>query len=150
MRQLPLATALAFLAGSILFLVQAARIPLGSTEQPGPGLFPVLVGAFLLAVGVAFLLQCLREGRAAVALPAAGARRRVGVVGVALSAFCLLLPWVGYTVTALGLVIVLLRVFGMARWTLTAAVAIVATAASYYLFAVILGVPLPAGLWSHR
>lgn len=148
MLRLPVATALAFLAGSILFLSQAARLPLGTAEQPGPGLFPVLVGAFLLAVGVAFLLQCLREGRAAVLLPAAGACRRVGVIGVALSIFCLLLPWVGYAVTALGLVIVLLRVFGMARWTLTAAVALVATAASYYLFAVILGVPLPAGVWS--
>ena len=31
---------------------------------------------------------------------------------------------------------------------MTAAVALVATVASYYLFAVVLGVPLPAGVWS--
>jgi len=145
MSRLPLAAAVAFLALSVLYLVHAARIPLGSVEQPGPGLVPVLVGAFLLAGCLAFLLQCLRWDSGVVTFPSSDARRRVSGVGASLVAFCLLLPWLGYSVTALGLLLLLLRLFGLARWTVTGAVALVATVASYYLFAVVLGVPLPAG-----
>lgn len=148
MSRFPRAVALAFLAGSALYLVQAARLPLGSVEQPGAGLFPILVGAFLLAVSAAHLLQDLRRSSGTQLLPPAGTGRRVMGVVAALGAFCLLLPWLGYAVAALGLLLAILRLFGLARWRMTAAVALVATVASYYLFAVVLGVPLPAGVWS--
>lgn len=148
MSRLPRAVALAFLAGSALYLVQAARLPLGSVEQPGAGLFPLLVGAFLLAASAAHLLQDLRRSPGTPLLPSAETGRRVMGVVAALGAFCLLLPWLGYGVTALGLLLAILRLFGLARWGMTAAVALVATVASYYLFAVVLGVPLPAGVWS--
>jgi len=148
MSRFPRAVALAFLAGSALYLVQAARLPLGSVEQPGAGLFPILVGAFLLAVSAAHLLQDLRRSSGTQPLPPAGTGRRVMGVVAALGAFCLLLPWLGYAVAALGLLLAILRLFGLARWGMTAAVALVATVASYYLFAVVLGVPLPAGVWS--
>lgn len=145
---LRLATALAFLGFSAVYLLKATWLPLGTVEQPGPGLFPLLVGAFLLAGGIAFLFQCLpREPGASAFLPSA-ARRRVAGVGGTLVAFCLLLPWLGYGVTALGLLVALLRLFGLAHWGAAGGVALVATAASYYLFAVVLGVPLPAGVWS--
>lgn len=148
MSRLPRAVALAFLAGSALYLVQATRLPLGSAEQPGAGLFPLLVGAFLLAASAAHLLQDLRRSPGTPLLPSAETGRRVMGVVAALGAFCLLLPWLGYGVTALGLLLAVLRLFGLARWGMTAAVALVATVASYYLFAVVLGVPLPAGVWS--
>jgi len=148
MSRFPRAVALAFLAGSALYLVQAARLPLGSVEQPGAGLFPILVGASLLAVSAAHLLQDLRRSSGTQPLPPAGTGRRVMGVVAALGAFCLLLPWLGYAVAALGLLLAILRLFGLARWGMTAAVALVATVASYYLFAVVLGVPLPAGVWS--
>lgn len=149
MRTLPLAVSFAFLAFSALYLVQGARFPLGSVEQPGPGLFPILVGAFLVVSGFAFLLQCPRQIPATLALPAGEAGRRVTGIAAALAAFCLLLPWLGYGVTAFGLLLAILRLFGLTRWAVTTVVASVATAASYYLFAVVLGVPLPAGFWSY-
>lgn len=148
MRRLPLATALAFLAFSALYLVQAVRLPLGSLEQPGPGLFPILVGAFLVVSGVAFLLQCLRQIPGTFTLPPGEAGRRVTGIAAILAAFCLFLPWFGYSVTAFGLLLAILRLFGLTRWTVAAGVASVATAVSYYLFVAVLGVPLPAGFWS--
>lgn len=146
MRQLPLA-ALAFLAGSALYLAQALRLPPGSAAEPGPGLFPVLVGAFLVAAAATFLAQALRRPTAEGADAGPGTRRRMGVLMAALVAFCLLLPWVGYSSAAFGLLVVLLRIFGQRRWSTTGLVALVMTLASYYLFAVLLGVPLPRGTW---
>jgi len=116
MSRFPRAVALAFLAGSALYLVQATRLPLGSVEQPGAGLFPILVGAFLLAVSAAHLLQDLRRSSGTQPLPPAGTGRRVMGVVAALGAFCLLLPWLGYAVAALGLLLAILQLFGLARW----------------------------------
>ena len=148
MNRFQLVAALAFLAFSATYLVLAGRLPIGSGEQPGAGLFPVLVGVFLLVASSAFLFQCLRRTpRALTPRPAKAGQRVTGVV-VALAAFCLLLPWLGYGVASLGLLLVILRLFGLARWRVTGAVALLATAASYYLFAVLLGVPLPAWPWS--
>lgn len=145
MRRLPVAAAVAFLGASALYVVQATRLPLGSLEQPGPGLFPVAVGTLLLAAGGAFLWQALGPAREGVGAPdARGTARVIGVAGT-LVAFCLALPWLGYGGAAFGLLVALLHLFGLARWSVVAAVALLTTAASYYLFAFLLGVPLPGG-----
>ncbi|MBI4607455.1 MAG: tripartite tricarboxylate transporter TctB family protein [Candidatus Rokubacteria bacterium] len=148
MSRLPLVAALAFLASSAAYLVAALRLSPGSVEQPGPGLFPVAVGLLLVASSSAFVFQSLRASSAAAAGPPAEAGKRVTGVLAVLAAFCLFLPWLGYAVTAPGLLVVILRLFGLARWPVVAALAVVATAASYYLFGVLLGVPLPAGVWT--
>ncbi|HET7875833.1 MAG TPA: tripartite tricarboxylate transporter TctB family protein [Methylomirabilota bacterium] len=147
MRRARLAAAGCFLAASAFYLFQTAQLPQGSLEQPGPGLFPMLVGVLLLASSVAFGLQELRPSAGLLARPSPETGRRVAGIVAALAAFCFLLPWLGYGVTALGLLLTLLRLFGLKRWGAVAAAALVATLASYYLFAVILGVPLPAGRW---
>ncbi len=58
--------------------------------------------------------------------------------------FCLLLPWIGYSLAALLFTGLLLRGLG-ARWSAAAAIAAVSALGSYYVFGVLLGVPLPRG-----
>jgi hypothetical protein len=64
----------------------------------------------------------------------------------ALLGFCLLLPWLGYLIVSFAFVAVLLRRLGGGGWTGPIAVAVATAAASYYVFAVLLGVPLPPGV----
>jgi hypothetical protein len=66
------------------------------------------------------------------------------VGGGLLFGFCLGLPWTGYPVAAFGFVGLLLRALG-ARWLAALSLALVSAAASYYVFGVLLGVPLPRG-----
>src|SRR3989338_123907 len=75
-----------------------------------------------------------------------GARRRVSVTIAALAGFCLALPWAGYPVVAFAFVTALLRRLGGGGWAGAAAAGLLVAGASYYLFAVLLGVPLPLGL----
>jgi hypothetical protein len=130
---------------------------------PGAGFFPVAAGAFLCATALGLLLRLCRPGpvppgagtrsggeppgdQASPAEPAAGAGgalRRLGATVVALAGFSLLLPWIGYPVAAFAFVLVLLRALGTGNWTAAALWALGAAAVSYYLFAVLLGVPLP-------
>ena len=65
---------------------------------------------------------------------------------VALAAFCLALPWVGYPVAACAFVAVVLRYLG-ARWPAALLTGVLSSAGSYGLFAVLLDVPLPRGPW---
>ena len=74
------------------------------------------------------------------------ARGRVAVTAAALLGFCLLLPWLGYLLVSFAFVAVLLRRLGGGGWTGAIAIAVATAAASYYLFAVLLGVPLPQGV----
>jgi hypothetical protein len=63
-----------------------------------------------------------------------------------LAAFCLLLPWVGYPVVAFGFVTVLVQRLG-SPWRTAVIIGVLTAAASYYVFGVLLDVPLPRGPW---
>jgi putative tricarboxylic transport membrane protein len=140
-----------FLAASGLYLVGSLTFPLGSAARPGPGFFPAGIGVFLCAVALLVLIAAFRARPAlaptdsAPAMPR-DARMRVIATAGGLAGFCLLLPWIGYPLAAFGFVTLLLKRLGGGQWLGALAVAFISAAASYYLFAVLLGVPLPRGI----
>jgi putative tricarboxylic transport membrane protein len=143
--------ALAFLVASSLYLAASLTFPVGSAARPGPGFFPVGIGVFLCAVAMLFLVAAFRARPAIAAAERAAAmpqdaRRRVAATAAGLVAFCLLLPWTGYPLTAFLFVAVLLKRLGGGGWVGAVAAAVVSAAGSYYLFAMLLGVPLPRGV----
>src|SRR4029453_5416712 len=124
---------------------------MGTAARPGPGFYPVIVGIFAVIVLVSVTTIAFRGAASARRAPPAegledGARRRVLVSVVAVVVFCLGLPWVGYPVTAFAFVTVVLRSLG-GGWTAALLTGALASAGSYGLFAVLLDVPLPRGLW---
>ena len=136
-----LAASGAYLAGSLAF-------PWGSAARPGPGFFPVAVGVFLCVVALSFVLVP-GVARAAVvteALPA-GARTRVMATTLALVGFTLLMPWIGFPAVAFLFVAILLKRLGGGAWPGVVIAALVSAGLSYYLFAVLLAVPLPRGIF---
>jgi hypothetical protein len=140
----------AILAAAGLYLAQALALPFGSAARPGAGFYPVAVGVFaclvaLVATVRAFLAR--DHARRAAAEPMApAARGRVVASVAALAAFCLILPWAGYPITAFLFVAVVLRRLG-SRWPAAIALGVASAAVSHYLFAVLLEVPLPRGPW---
>ena len=146
------ATALTLLAVSAVYLVQALRMPLGAAARPGPGFYPVAVGVFacgvaLVVTAVAFRARaCPVEADSPDATPED--HRRVWVAVGMLAVFCLSMPWIGYPLAALLFVAVLLRQLG-AGWGGSLLAAALSAEGSYSLFAGLLGVTLPRGLWPH-
>jgi putative tricarboxylic transport membrane protein len=140
---------LVLLAAAGVYLILALRLPFGAAARPGAGFYPVIVAVFAIVVALAATAIAFRSApRAeadAVELDAA-ARRRVVISVVALAAFCLALPWVGYPAAACAFVAVVLRYLG-GRWTTALLMGVLSSAASYGLFAVLLDVPLPRGPW---
>jgi hypothetical protein len=127
------AAALVIAAVAVVYLTQALALPFGTTARPGAGFFPTLVA--VLGVGVAVLMtaRAFRAARPAV-VPAAAAGART------------LMPWLGYPLVAFGFVAVLLRRLG-GGWRGAVLTGALSAVVSFYLFAVLLDVPLPRGPW---
>jgi putative tricarboxylic transport membrane protein len=138
---------LALLAAGGVYLILALRLPFGAAARPGAGFYPVIVAVFAIVVALIATASAFRGGPGAVAVELdAASRRRVVLSVVALVAFCLGLPWVGYPAAAFAFVAVVLRYLG-ARWTAALLTAVLSSAGSYGLFAGLLDVPLPRGPW---
>ena len=138
---------LVLLLAAGIYLTLAFQLPFGSGARLGAGFYPVIVAVFAIAVALVATVSAFRG--AAVAEPVeldAPSRRRVVISVVALVAFCLALPWVGYPAAAFAFVTVVLRYLG-AGWTTALLTGALSSAGSYVLFAVLLDVPLPHGPW---
>jgi putative tricarboxylic transport membrane protein len=141
------AVPLILLVAAGVYLTVALRLPFGEAARPGAGFYPVIVAVFAIVVALVATASAFRgaPGAGAVELDAAP-RRRVMITVVALVAFCLVLPWVGYPAAAFAFVTVVLRYLG-GRWTTALLTGVLSSAGSYGLFAVLLDVPLPHGPW---
>lgn len=141
---------LVVVAAAGAYLMQALALPYGTAARPGAGFFPTLVAIFACAVGVMMTVRAFLTTAPAAAPREAGpgraARGRALSTIVVLAAFCLLLPWVGYPLVAFGFVTVLLQRLG-SHWRAAAIIGALTAAASYYVFGVLLDVPLPRGPW---
>lgn len=150
-RHTALATALfggLLLLAGVLVIVDAVRLP-DTSAVVGPAAVPLPVGVALGAVGAVLLVDALRKlpraGAATPWQPKAGLRV-LGLVA-ALIGFALLLPLLGYVVTATALFVAAALLLGAPRdwrviawgWALAAVV--------FLVFDRLIGLTLPAGPW---
>jgi hypothetical protein len=134
--------ALLLAAIGVLAALEAWRaMPLGTGDEPGPGLMPLVLAALL--AGLALATVASRDWPR----PAPVARARTLAAAAVIAAWPLALPRLGFTLTtALGLLL-LGRVIDEASWARLAVFAAVTTAGAVLLFRVLLRVPLPPGPW---
>jgi hypothetical protein len=143
------AVPLVLLVAAGAYLILSLQLPFGAAARPGAGFYPVIVAVFAVVVALGATTSAFRSAPGATAAVVdldAAARRRVVISVVALVAFCLALPWVGYPAAAFAFVAIVLRYLG-ARWTTALVAGVLSSAGSYGLFAVLLDVPLPRGPW---
>lgn len=132
---------------SITVFAASLRLGVGALRNPGPGFIP-----FLASIGLAFC-ACLLLAFNLAAKKQAGSRensakdtawRNPLIVIAALAIYGLALGKLGYLLTTFGLMMVLFSLGGMKARTVLLGSAI-ASLASYFLFAYLLGTPLPRG-----
>jgi putative tricarboxylic transport membrane protein len=113
---------------------------------PGPKLFPVMMGAFLVVAGVIELVQWLLARSRGTATPfqSAGLRDVAAFVG-AVVLFAVLLPVLGFQVTGLLFGTLVLRTLDV-RWSKAVLVPLLLVVVITLLFGVAFLVPLPWGV----
>ncbi|MBI5440856.1 MAG: tripartite tricarboxylate transporter TctB family protein [Deltaproteobacteria bacterium] len=126
------------------------KLGFGIFSDPGPGFMPLLAAALLglLSVADLALIACGRS---------AGTKSdgeiwanihwpRLLTTLLALFAFAVLLPFLGFSISTLLLLLLLLRQVEPRPWPQVVLYALGITGASYALFVVALGAQLPAGV----
>jgi putative tricarboxylic transport membrane protein len=134
------------LAGFVLF--QSRSLAFGSIRTPQTGFFPILLACLLLVLSFALLGQALRQSATAPSLWRVGSEgwKRIGSVFLILMAFALVLESVGFLISTFLLMVLLLRAIDPQKWHVVIAAALSTALVSYFLFAWLLNIPLPAGL----
>jgi hypothetical protein len=138
-----------FVAGMLgavgaFFAWQASLLDLGHIGLPGPGFFPLCLGAVLLACAVVIGLDCRgdRDGE-----PVEFGHRDVLITLAALLVLPLIFEPLG-ALASLGLFgAAMLVLIGRVGLPLAIAASGLGMAACWYFFEVLLGVSLPAGPW---
>jgi putative tricarboxylic transport membrane protein len=146
------ACALILLGIAIAASLGASQHELGTFNDPGPGLFPMGLGALLVVLSVIILAGGILAKRDETKRTS---RLRTGQVNVskealyviaALMAYGLLLVPLGFILTTFLVFAGLLRLVAEQKWTMVAGGAAVLALASYFIFATTLGVNLPQGI----
>jgi putative tricarboxylic transport membrane protein len=146
------------LAVGLIYEGMALYMPQGRLSYPGPGFFPLMIGAFLIVTALGCLLQEVLprkrgEGPTALPLPnqdsaAPGDRnvKKTFQLMALMIGYILVLKPLGFLISICAFLVVAIRIFGYRRWFPTLAMAAIIAAISYVSFVLWLKVPLPLGI----
>jgi putative tricarboxylic transport membrane protein len=138
-----------FVIIALVVALDARGFPDLPGQAYGSGTLPTLVAAVMFCLGAAQIVTGVRSRAPAIRLDAwmraPGAAWRMAAVPLFVAAFVLLLRPLGFPLVTPPLLFVLLLVMTV-RPATALVVAVAATAGIWFVFARLLGVPLPLGL----
>jgi putative tricarboxylic transport membrane protein len=150
MRSSDLATGLLLLTGGLAVAAYAQTFPPMPGQSIGPSLFPTIIGVGLALVGGVLAVSGLKRRDTPWLEIEAWARTpravgRVALVIIVLIAYTVVVDPLGFLITGVLFLSVLLAAFGARRaWIVPLAIGV--TVAIHYGFYTVIGVPLPWGV----
>ena len=140
------------ISGVVVFLIASAifwqgrGLSIGTPHAPGPGFFPMLIGATLVLLSVILMIRG-GKGTQEQAPVTVRSLVRMLVVFAALLAYFLLLEYIGFVVTSFLLMAFLFLSVARQKWYFAVASSVVCIGLSYLLFAVLRKSNLPKGVF---
>jgi len=148
-RWISLGTGLFFLTLGSLEMYLSQKLPGGlglNAAEPGPGLFPMIVGAIMFFAASVYLVENMRSVSNVDVTPHRIPKDIVLMV-LTIALYIFLLPRAGFFVAAFLLLIGSLSIFDMPGWIQRIATALLATLLSFALFTLVLNVKMPSPSW---
>ena len=127
-------------------LIHSARLPLGNWNQPGPGVFPLLLSLLLSAIGVALLVSSKGGNKFNWKDSLSRQKNTWAIMGLTVG-FILGFGRLGFVLTSGIYLFLLFAWICRFRMIIAAPLAAGITAAGWYLFVRILNLQFPPGLW---
>ena len=134
------------LAIALAALALALRYPLWEYVQPGPGLFPALAAGLSVLCAAAVLVAALLARPSSPAEGGVTEYRRLAVYVLLILAWVASFATLGFVVSSLVALALLLRLGEGMRWPVALAIALLIVGLGWGLFERLLGVPLPHGI----
>lgn len=135
---------LAILSLAVIYY-SLTKLPLGSIQEPGPGLFPVLCGGGILILCVLWFITNPRLTQTP-ALWGKQAWKAPAVATLVTLLYAFGLETLGYCTSTFAFLIIWQVAVVHEAWLKTGIIALVGTVTMYVLFGCLLGVPIPQGL----
>ncbi|MBI2216742.1 MAG: tripartite tricarboxylate transporter TctB family protein [Candidatus Rokubacteria bacterium] len=126
-------------------IAHAVQLRLWEPSGPGSGFVPLLAGAVIAAGGLGLLLARPRPARAEVFWAARASALRIVAVLAGLVTMAVLMPVLGFLLTAAPTMAFLLTVIERQRWTWVVGMALASSVGLYWLFDRVLEMALPKG-----
>ena len=129
------------------YLGMSFQLPFGQLDQPGAGVFPVIVGLILLLGSLTTMWEGWQLGKAErIDFPADADRNRLlSLIGLMFGYF-LAIPWLGQTISCTLFCILLMRVLSDLSWPRIVVYSLAMSIALYVVFVFLLKVPMPRGI----
>ncbi len=122
----------------------APRYSLLDASGPGGGFLPFATGAIIVLCGLSLLF--FSSGATSPNWPAASVWARMAAIVVGLAAIAIVMPYLGFVLTVIPVMLVLMQAMERQSWITAVTVSVVSTIIVYFLFTRVLGTALPRGL----
>lgn len=135
-----------FLAAGYLAL--SLQLPLGNMSSPGAAVFPLMAGTMFLIGSLSVVWEGLRMSLSdETELPAGEDFIRLAAVSAATVGYVLLVPWLGQLIASLLFCMALMKVLMPSLSILGVVIrSTILMVPIYYLFIVVMRVPMPRGV----
>jgi putative tricarboxylic transport membrane protein len=132
-------------------LLSSLSYPIGTLQKPGGGFFPLIASVMLLGLSALLTFQSFtnKDGEKSVDLPffpGREAAKRILFVFAALLGYRYIFPVIGFALVTGIFIFFLARFLGYFSWKTSIFFAVATAVVSYYLFQVVLKVPMPTPL----
>ncbi|KYH31033.1 tripartite tricarboxylate transporter TctB family protein [Neomoorella mulderi] len=133
----------------LLIAFMSYQLGIGSLQQPGGGLFPLLAGSLIFAFGALLLVDYLKTGfvrtSSEMMFEEGGVQRFIGTL-VSLVAWLVFMPWLGYIIVTFLVALALFKVMGLEGWLRPILLSLSVVLFFYVLFEVCFYIDLPRGI----
>lgn len=130
------------------YLRMTLDLPMGEMDQPGAGVFPLLVAGILCFASVSAIWEGWRNRKTTTRLdlPEGEDRLRLFKLIGLLAIYFLAIPWLSFLLSSVIFCTLLIRLLSALTWTRASLYALIMSGAVYLIFIFLLKVPMPAGV----
>jgi putative tricarboxylic transport membrane protein len=136
------------LLGVAVMYYAVVNLSLGSLTQPGPGLFPFISGAGITILSTVWILINLKFEIKSEPLWEKGELLLPLIAALIIILYAALMDTLGYILSTVAFLVAWQYFIEREKWVKTALITIIGTVVMYLLFANLLSVPLPEGIFS--
>jgi len=132
------------------YLVEALGMPRGTSEHPGPGVWPLAVGVAWIVISILVIAEAvvLREIGGEIELPTGRERRNVLIFLAVTVAFVVVLPVLGQYIAASLYAVAVVKLLSTVSWARAVGYGVLLGAGISFVFITLLQIRLPIGLFA--
>jgi putative tricarboxylic transport membrane protein len=134
---------LIWIALGLAIAALAPRYTILGPAGPGGGFLPLVTGLMIAGCGLALLLRAAPQPQGI--WPAFSVWLRMGLIVGGLAAITLLMPYLGFILTVMPIMVVLIQAVDRRSWWTAVLTSAIATLSIYVLFTRLLAIALPRG-----